>query len=175
MKFIWNLTGYNHPALIDCFKDPKNLVSFFTFIYLFKATNQTMSICTYSLMYILSNALGTTCSSSLSGNIPFDRLAWTSSTRTSIGKCFGEHVKILFEISILIQIAPAGLKNVTTMGCGACAVEQAMKACFMAYRVRISRERNSQFYVPLSVSRDFLAEEESWTASITNRTWLMSG
>ena len=129
-----------------------------------------MSICTYSLMYILSNALGTTCSSSLPGNIPFNRLARPSSTRTSIGTCFGEHVNILFEISILIQIAPAGLKNVTTMGCGACAVEQAMKACFMAYKVRISRERNSQFYVRLSVSRDFLAEEESWTASITNRT-----
>jgi len=36
--------------------------------------------------------------------------------------------------SALLSIAPKGLKNVQTMACGACAVEHAMKAVFMAYR-----------------------------------------
>jgi len=34
----------------------------------------------------------------------------------------------------LLDIAPTGMKNVQTMGCGACSVEHAFKAAFMAYR-----------------------------------------
>jgi 4-aminobutyrate aminotransferase/(S)-3-amino-2-methylpropionate transaminase len=44
--------------------------------------------------------------------------------------------------SILLSVAPAGLKKIQTMACGSCSIENAFKAIFIRYNTQIRNEKS---------------------------------